>query len=37
MLYPKRNWENYQILYSLKVSSPDAITQQCKMHDLPVS
>ena len=19
MLYPKRNWENYQILYSLKV------------------
>ena len=34
MLYPKRNWENYQILYSLKVSwQPDAIAQQCAMQD----
>ena len=30
MLYPKRNWENYQILYSLKVGLKQ-FTQLCKM------
>ena len=38
MLYPKRNWENYQILYSLKVGQlSNARCTIHPLHNLPIS